>query len=77
MLAAGERMGAIFTPKAAAQVRQGFPDSGDDGFDAMVGLLGLLAVVTGQRSEQMPETTAVRQVEGWILGRRPSDIGRT
>ncbi|MGZ0189291.1 MAG: hypothetical protein ACKVH0_15005 [Alphaproteobacteria bacterium] len=75
LLDAGAELGARFTEGAEAQIRLGFPDGGDDSFDAMVGLLGLLAVVKGHRLEYAPDTSSVRQVEGWILGRRPGDIG--
>lgn len=52
--------------------------SGEDQFDAMVGLLGMLDVVDGFRAEGSggapPE---VYRWEGWILGQRPKPtIGR-
>lgn len=72
MLAAGARLGAAFAPAAEAQVRTGFPDGGDDAFDAMVGLLGLLQIVEGGRPEGAPDDAEVRMVEGWILGREPA-----
>ncbi|MDX1687524.1 MAG: hypothetical protein R3248_06040, partial [Candidatus Promineifilaceae bacterium] len=42
---------------------------GEDGFDAVVGLLGMLDVVLGGRPEGTPADERVRRVEGWILGR--------
>lgn len=40
----------------------------EDDFDAMAGLLSMLQIVTGQRRSQTPNTSEVRQIEGWILG---------
>lgn len=42
--------------------------SGEDAFDAVVGLFGMLEVVLGHRSDGAPDDVAVRSVEGWILG---------
>ena len=50
-------------------ITQGFPE-GDDPFDAVVGLFGMIAVVTGQRQSSEPSRNALRTVEGWILGQR-------
>lgn len=44
---------------------------GEDRFDAVVGLFGMLDVVLGHRTEGTPPDEAVRTVEGWILGQRP------
>ncbi|WP_237478708.1 DUF429 domain-containing protein [Lichenibacterium dinghuense] len=57
----------------SAALAAGFPpDAGnDDGFDAAVGLLAALAVVTGERAAAPPLTDATRRWEGWILGKRP------
>jgi hypothetical protein len=44
--------------------------SGEDQFDATVGLLGMLDVVEGRRPEGVPDQPAVQQWEGWILGRQ-------
>ncbi len=71
LLAAGARLGAMFDDDARAQIEAGFAGEGDDAFDAMVGLLGMLEVVVGGRDPGAPRTQAVRSVEGWILGRIP------
>ena len=42
---------------------------GEDRFDAVVGLLGMLAVVLGLRPEGVPRKERQLAVEGWILGR--------
>jgi hypothetical protein len=51
----------------------GFDKAGEDRFDAVVGLLGMLDVVDGQRDEGAPDMDAVRRWEGWILGHHRSD----
>ncbi len=53
------------------QLRDGFGDhaTGEDRFDAVAGLLGMLAVVEGILQPGIPDDANVRQVEGWILGR--------
>jgi hypothetical protein len=52
------------------EIDEGFgarPD-GEDRFDAVVGLLGLLGVVCGVREVWEPDDPVVRSVEGWIIG---------
>ena len=44
---------------------------GDDRFDALVGLFGMLDVVLGNRPEGAPPDADIRRIEGWILGQRP------
>ena len=44
--------------------------TGEDEFDAVVGVLGMISVVTGAVSPGVPaDDPAVTAVEGWILGR--------
>ncbi len=50
------------------EIQGGFPQ-GDDTFDAVVGLLGMLQVCLGHRSPGEPEEREVREIEGWIQGR--------
>ena len=45
----------------------GAADVGGDRFDAVVGSLGMLAVVLGVHGEGVPHDGAVRGTEGWIL----------
>lgn len=40
----------------------------DDAFDAVVGLIGILQVILGQRPTGEPDDPSVHRVEGWILG---------
>ncbi|HSD22137.1 MAG TPA: hypothetical protein VLC54_18950 [Anaeromyxobacter sp.] len=67
--------GAGISPsrRLRAQLAEGFgprPD-GEDPFDAVVALLGMLDVVLGGAALHEPEDPIVRKVEGWILGLRP------
>lgn len=50
-------------------IRDGFgtANGGDDPFDAVVGLFGMLNVILGLRSEGLPPDS-IRMTEGWILG---------
>jgi hypothetical protein len=41
---------------------------GDDRFDAVVGLFGMLNVVLGRRPAGAPDDDVIRRLEGWILG---------
>jgi hypothetical protein len=50
------------------EIQGGFP-KGDDAFDAVVGLFGVLKVCLGERATGEPDECIIRQVEGWILGR--------
>ncbi len=64
------RHGVSFEPALAAQIADGFgaPDRGEDPFDALLGLLGMLEVVDGRRSAG--PAAAQDPWEGWILGQR-------
>ena len=57
-------------PAARAEIEDGFGAGadGEDRFDAVVGLLGMLGVVRGRRCSGEPDDPVVRRVEGWILG---------
>lgn len=45
----------------------GSAGSGEDQFDAIIGLFGMLNVLTHRQSANVPDDDAVRSVEGWIL----------
>ena len=53
-----------------AEMEDGFGagPSGDDRFDAVVGLFGMLNVVLGLRPSGEPDDPVVRRIEGWMLG---------
>lgn len=70
VFAAGARMAVGFTPEAEVEITGGFALSGEDGFDAMVGALGLIAVADGHRPADPPSDYESLRVEGWILGRQ-------
>jgi len=67
-----EHLKVTFEAEVRGRIAAGFSDGpiGEDEFDAIVGLLGMIAVVTGSLGSGEPaEDRAVHQVEGWILGR--------
>ena len=65
-----------------AEIEDGFGDSadGEDRFDAVVGLFGMINIVLGNRAEGSADDKAVVNVEGWILGQtyisssRPEEV---
>ena len=60
------RLGVDLDDALVAGLERGF-DSDDD-FDAVVGLLGMLTVVLGERPSGEPRDDDGLAVEGWILG---------
>jgi hypothetical protein len=56
--------------KLVEMIENGFGPHGDgeDPFDAVVGLFGMLNVVLGKQEPGEPTDERVRRVEGWILG---------
>ena len=62
-------------PPLRRAIAEGFgPDAGDDdGFDATIGLLGMINVLRGRRLAGAPADPAVHRVEGWILGQAESE----
>lgn len=44
---------------------------GEDRFDAVIGLFGMLDVLAGRLPPDPPRDPALRRWEGWILGQRP------
>lgn len=55
-------------------IKDGFAASsaGEDQFDALVGLLGMLDVVEGYRPEGFPQQAEITEWEGWIFGQSSS-----
>ena len=53
-----------------AAVRDGFgrDAAGEDRFDSLIGLLGLIGVLDGARPDFIPDDPAITAVEGWVLG---------
>lgn len=64
------RRGHVLDDGLVNEITEGFGDgaSGEDRFDGVVGLLGMLEVVQGCRPDGAPMESAVQNVEGWILG---------
>ena len=73
LLAWTDQRPVVFSPALREVIANGFGAraAGEDPFDALVGLLGMLDVVLGYRPSGEPNDTRVRQVEGWILGQAP------
>jgi len=54
-------------PALTRTIKEGFPE-GDDAFDAVVGLFGMIEVAVGRRQPGDPSDNRIRKLEGWILG---------
>ena len=65
-----ETLGLNLDPKYRSLIKGGFgpAPSGEDPFDATVGLLGMINVLRGRRPPGDPNDPVVRRIEGWILG---------
>ena len=70
LLAWVAEVGVTLSPELQATLSDGFgsKSDGEDRFDALVGLLGMLNMVLNHRSPGGPAEERVRRVEGWILG---------
>jgi hypothetical protein len=60
-------LGLALEPALLGMIKEGFPE-GDDAFDAVAGLFGMVEVALGRRKSGEPSEDRVRNVEGWILG---------
>jgi hypothetical protein len=60
------------TPDAALaeMIQAGFGTdaAGEDRFDSLIGLLGLIGVIDGKRPDFIPADPMIRRWEGWVLG---------
>lgn len=68
------RAGVELDPLLTGQLQDGFggaPD-GEDRFDAVVGLFGMLNVVLGRQPPGEVSDGPLRAIEGWILGQAVS-----
>ena len=63
------------TRRLRAEILDGFGagKDGEDRFDAVAGLLGMLDVVLGNRPSGEPEDDTTR-IEGWILGQHSTTL---
>lgn len=50
-----------------AAIQAGFPQ-GDDAFDALIGLFGMIDAIQNYSLVLEPKDETIRQIEGWILG---------
>ena len=68
--AAMARLDVVADTALAAAIATGFgaDAAGEDRFDSLIGLLGLIAVLDGVRPDFVPDDPWVRQWEGWVLG---------
>jgi len=72
LLAWADSLGVSWAPGIHSRVAAGLSPGadGEDEFDAVVGLLGVIAVVTGALPSGEPDDDpAIAATEGWILGR--------
>lgn len=75
LLAWAAATGVAMEGAAEASIRAGFgpTPNGEDPFDAMVGLCGMLNVLLGHRPSGEPNDEPTRRIEGWILGQQAAD----
>jgi hypothetical protein len=70
---AADHLGIRLTPGLRDQIDDGFgaTSHGEDAFDAFVGLVGMINVLSGERAAGEPrDDEYVTSIEGWILGQR-------
>ena len=73
---AAARAGLVARPGLAQAIDDGFgphPD-GENAFDAVIGLIGMLLVLRGKRPADPPDDPAVHRHEGWMLGLDPRTL---
>ena len=65
-----EQHAVVLSPVTERAIRSGFgaAATGEDAFDALLGLFGMLDVVAGGAPTGYPPDPLVRATEGWILG---------
>jgi hypothetical protein len=70
LIAWAGKAGVALSPALQTAILEGFGADleGEDRFDAVVGLFGMLSVVLGLRSPGEPRGKVIRKIEGWILG---------
>ena len=64
------RLGVTPDAALAAMINAGFgaDAAGEDRFDSLIGLLGLIGVIDGKRPDFIPPDPMIRAWEGWVLG---------
>jgi hypothetical protein len=63
-------LSAMADPTLEAAITDGFGADamGEDRFDSVIGVLGVINVVAGNRSGCVPDDPWIRRWEGWVLG---------
>jgi hypothetical protein len=59
-------------PDLQSMIEEGFLVGKDDAFDAVVGLMGMVGVITGKRQSGQSSEDRNQNLEGWILGQVPT-----
>ncbi len=70
LLAWARATGVTLAPELATAIEGGFGTdrAGEDRFDCVCGLFGVLNVLLGRRSEGYPDDPTLLRWEGWVLG---------
>jgi len=76
MLGWASAHGVVLKPKLASLIRDGFGarDDGEDAFDAIAGLCGMIEVADGRRAEAPDALWTSDPREGWILGQIDASV---
>lgn len=76
LMEAARRLDLVIDMDLVAELGDGFGNAsqGEDRFDAVVGLMGMLQVLAGARPTGEPRLAPVTTVEGWILGQSPAEL---
>lgn len=71
-----ERQAIALEPGLVASINDGFGErqTGEDAFDAFIGLLGMIEAVCDPALCLAPQDPAVRDIEGWTLGTDPASV---
>jgi hypothetical protein len=74
LIDSARRLGVRLSAELRAAIADGFPAcrGADDGFDATVGLMGMIDVLASGGAGEVPDDDAVVTVEGWMLGLPPT-----
>ena len=70
LIRAAKHLDIDLTDSLPAMIEHGFGNrgEGDDRFDAVIGLFGMVNVVRGNRAPGDPRDNARRMIEGWVVG---------
>lgn len=69
LLGWAESKSVALDPELHNAIQYGFSRGGDDAFDALIGLFGMIEVALGSRPEGGHPNSKLTSIEGWILGR--------